>query len=637
MYQKLITACLLVFSLMFTPYIYGEEEESFNYEEQVQLDEIHLGDVVVTATKTSVLETETGASVTVISKDDIEQSGERRLSGVLEKTPGVTVMRSGQYGGQTSISIRGSHQKDVLVMIDGVRVNDVSQINRDFDFGGISTANIERIEIIRSGGGVLYGSEASGGVINIITKKGETEPVSEIKAGAGSNNTFRGDISSYGRSDIFSYSAFISREYSDGLSKADSPDGGKVTDDSFSELSLGTNIAIDLGEDKRASMNLRYTSADYGMDDGAMNDNPHRNYSRSLLTGNLSFYHEVNDIWDYSLLYSRNESLRSDKNDEPDPSEASWFEGKTEKGEFQNNFNIQDVNVFTAGASVERDTVSTINVSSWGNDASNDKDVYSIAGYAQNHLKLDDSYFFITGIRVDKHELYGTDVNYSQSVSTLFSRTGTRLTGNIATGFKAPSLYQLYDPGFGNKDLSPEESLTWDVGIEQNLLNELIFIGITYFRGSYSNLIEFPVSNYANVDEKVKTEGVELETVINKKGDLILSVNYTYTKSYKEDTKEDLLRRPRHQFNAVLNWFLMEKINLNLSYLYRGERDDIDESWSRITMDSYYRFDFSGSYIVNDIFSIFARVENLTNNDYTEMYGYKTDGINFFAGIKAVF
>jgi vitamin B12 transporter len=611
-----------------------------------QIPKTRSGDeVVITATKTDILKKETGASVTIITGEDLERSGEQRLSGALEKTAGVAVIRNGSYGGMTSISIRGSHQKDVLVMIDGVRINDVSQINRDFDFGALSTHNIERVEIIRSGAGILYGSEASGGVINIISKKGGEEPVVEVKAGAGSHNTFRESLSSYGKSGRVNYSAFLAREDSKGISKADSPDGKGLTDDEYHELSLGTNIGIELFEGARADFNIRYTSADYGMDDGAMIDNPEHFYSRNLVTSNLEFTHKVNPLWDYRLILSRGDSLRSDKNDKPDPSTAFWFKGLAESAEFRNNITIKKIDVITIGVTAEKDTVST--VSNYG--ASNDESVYALAGYIQNHLKISDRFFSISGARIDRHEIYGNDMNYSQSLSLLFPETGSRLTGNIATGFKAPSLYQLFDSYSGNKSLEPEESLTWDAGLEQSFLDDIIVFRTSYFNGRYSKLIDYQNSRYINITGDVNTWGIESGLVINETGDLSLAADYTYTRSFYADTKEDLLRRARHQLSTVVNYSYNDKANINLSMLYRSKRTDLvrivydDIEWWRETgrvytdLDPYYRIDLAAGYDINGTYSVFGRVENLTNNDYTEIYGYKTDGINFFAGMKAVF
>jgi len=602
-----------------------------------------IKELVVTATKTEISKEETGASISIISGRDMEKSGKKNIAEVLRGIPGMTIVKSSPLGGTAQVSIRGSHQKNVLVLVDGVKVNDPSSIDRDFDFAHLTPDNIDRIEIIRGPASVIYGSDASAGVINIITRKGEKTPEIMLSLEAGSYKTFRESASIIGGNDRVDYSISLSRIDSKGISKAARAAGASddPEKDSYANTTLSSRAGIKTFDNSRVDFSLRYTGTITDIDDDAYQDDPDRKYYNNVFSSSLNFRHEPFSFWGYKLSLSQASTLRKD-NDTDDASHFinTWFEGKNSKVELQNNFMISDIDVITAGVSVEEDSASSINYADYGFGETTtellEKRVSNCGYYIQNHLKLMKKLFFIAGLRLDDHQTYGQDFNYNLSLSWIFPATGTRLKGNYATGFKAPSIYQLYADTYGNPDLEPEENRSYDFGIEQTLFSGRVVAEALYFRNIYRNMIGF-TSNYINIG-RAETRGLECSTSVKIGDSLDIAAAYDYTWTQDRVTKEKLVRRPEHKGSLNMNWAFMNRGYLGITLLYVGERNDVyfDEFFTRhdVTLDPYFRVDLSAGYDVYRGALLVFRIENLTDADYEEVAGYQTPGITFSGGIK---
>jgi vitamin B12 transporter len=219
------------------------------------------------------------------------------------------------------------------------------------------------------------------------------------------------------------------------------------------------------------------------------------------------------------------------------------------------------------------------------------------------------------------------------------------MKGTFGTGFKAPTLYQLFSPPLwgdpvGNKDLKPEKSKGWDFGIEQELLKNKVALGATYFRNDFKDLIQYEMGQgYINI-AKAKTEGVELFLSVKPVDDLTVRVNYTYTDTEDKTTGETLIRRPKNKIGLDLNYHFLNKGNVNIGVIYVGKRDDKDFSISpprRVKLDQYTLVNLAASYDISKNFQLFGRVENLLDKDYEEVKGYGTPGLSIFGGIKLSF
>ncbi len=595
----------------------------------------NLGEVIVTATKTEQYQAEVGSSTTVITAEDLKKKGKRTVLGVLRDVPGVSVMQSGAFGGITSVYLRGSKSGHTLVMVDGIELNDPMKADRSFDYGWghLTTDNIERIEIVRGPQSTLYGSDAIGGVINIITKKGKGKSKWVVSFEGGSHNTFKETLGFSGSQDKLNYSLSLLRLDTDGISAA-VDDSEK---DGYENATLSTRLGYEIFENANLDFALRFTDAKYDSDDGAYQTDPNKTGCWRNLAGKIALDQAINSVWDHKFSFSYSQTRRK-YSDEPDSIDTTtdnthnWFKGRLMKFEWQHNVSPVDWDTLTGGFEYEKERGFGD-----GRKASNriNRKVMDNQGYyLQNQLKLWENLFITPGLRVDDHELFGTETTYKISTAYIIPQTGTRLKANWGTGFKAPSLYQLYHPSYGNQDLNPEESKSYDFGFEQNAFNNKVTLGLTYFHNEFEDMIDYDSGSYKNI-AKAETKGLELEGWFKPIEILAIGVNYTYTKTKDKDTGKKLRRRPKNQVGLNLDWSFLKKGNLNLSASYVGHRCDNAANTRKVK--PYAKIDLYASYDLSGTFQVFGRIENLFDKKYQQVRGYANPGASFYAGCKLTF
>ncbi len=594
-----------------------------------------LGKVLVTATKTQIYQFEVGSSASVITAEELKKKGKTTVLEVLRTVPGVAIAESGSFGGSTSLYLRGAKPGHTLVLIDGIEVNDPMAIDRSFDFAHLSTDNIERIEIIRGPQSTLYGSDAIGGVINIITKKGEGKTKFELVTEGGSHNTFKQSISSSSgtkRADIFlSYSHLES----DGISKA--KDGAEK--DGYSNSTFSSRLGYKISDDCRLGFVLRYTDTETDIDDTYYDDDPNYTAWRKNLAGRLSLEQAINSWWDHRLSFYYTDVRRKyrDEKDHLDISEdkQSWYKGDNKRFEWQNNFSFSDLDVLTLGLEYEEERGTSLYRYLSSISKIDRRKVNNKAYYLQNQFKLWKKLFTTLGFRVDDHQVFGLEPTYKLSTAYIIPQTATRLKGNWGTGFKAPSIYQLYS-SYGDPNLKPDESRSYDFGFEQNFLNGKISFGATYFHNEFKNMIDYDwnVSKYQNI-ANAEAKGGECELTFQPQDNLSIGANYTYTKTKDKDTGLKLGRRPRHQVGLDINFSFLDKGNLNLSADYLSSRWDNNTNTHRLKQ--YIKADLFVSYDFTETFQIFANIKNLLDREFQQIYGYAVPGISFYGGCKIGF
>lgn len=602
-----------------------------------------LGEVVVTATKTELDVEEVGADVTVISREEIAEEGKRNVLEVLRGRKGITVMQSGGLGGITSVYIRGTKPGYVLVMIDGVEVNDPMAIERLFDFAHLLTDDVERIEIVRGPQSTLYGSDAIGGVINIITRKGEGKPKIEGSFEGGSYETFREKAVVSGSTERLNYSLTASRVDSKGFSKAE--DGDEK--DGYEDTTVSGRAGCKIFNDANLDFVLRYLNTRADIDDGAYDDDPNYIGKTESWLSKAEFAQPFTLWWDHRLRFSYLNVKRKYNDDLDnigkiiDESEMnSWYKGDNKKVEWQHNFLIREIDTITAGAEYEIEGGSSSYClgsyeSAIGRETADNKGFY-----LQNQLKLWDCFFSTLGARIDDHQRCGTEDTYRVSLAYLIRQIGSKIKANWGTGFKAPTLYQLYS-SYGDPDLKPDRSRGYDIGFEQKLFADKLSLGAAYFHNKIKDMIDWDWSTfkYKNIGRAL-TKGVEAGISLSLLKDLSLLLDYTYTETEDEETGLELLRRPKNQAALRINWGFLAKGNLNLGIVYIGKREDINNTVypaERITMDSYTRVDLACSYRFTEHVEVFARIENLFNENYQEVYGYATPGLSAYGGVEVEF
>ncbi|OQX80626.1 MAG: hypothetical protein B6D56_04690 [Candidatus Omnitrophica bacterium 4484_70.1] len=599
-----------------------------------EISTYQLGRVVVTATKTEQYQREVGSSITVITDEDLKKRGKTYLLDVLRETLGVSVMQYGGFGGGTTIYLRGAEPGHTLVMIDGVEVNDpMGMYGGYFDFAHILTDDIQKVEIVRGPHSTLYGSDAIGGVVNIITKKGKGEPKWQALFEGGSYNTFKESLSYAGSNERFDYYFSLIRLDSDGISKAE--DGSE--DDAYRNTSFSSHLGYKISESSDLDLTFRYIDARTDIDDGAYQDDPNYIAWWKNLVGKASLSQWVNSLWDYKLSFSYSRTKRMYR-DDPDSVDAfdnahNWYIGDNKKLEWQNNISPLEGDTITLGFEYEKIGGYENGRNFW--NRFDRKTIDNEAFYLQNQAKLWNKLFITTGIRCDDHEIFGDETTYRISTAYIIPHIEGRFKANWGTGFKAPSLFQLYS-SYGDINLQPEESRSFDIGYEENFLDNKLSLNLVYFHNKIKNLIQFDMSTwkYKNIG-KTRTKGVEAGFVFYPFEDLKIGVNYTYLDCKNEITGKKLARRPKDEISLNINYRFLDRGNFNVSTSYVGCR--WDDSANTKKLKRYAKVDLTVTYNLTKNFQIFSRVENLFDKDYMQIRGYQMPGASFYVGVKTTF
>jgi len=604
----------------------------------------------ITANRTETSREEVGSSITVITARQLEEMQKSTVLDALRTVPGLNVVQTGGPGGQTSVFIRGAKSEDALILLDGVEINDPTTPGRSFDFAHLTTANIERIEIIRGPQSTLYGSDAMSGVINIISKTGQGKTGGFLAGEYGSFDSFSGNAGLSGGNKWADYTLSASRLDTKGISAA-SASAGNLERDGYKNTTISGKLVITPLEHVHADLILRYIDGQTDLDNagGVGGDDPNnRAEVEQLFSRAQARISLFNGFWQQTIGFSLSRQERNYRNDtdteHPADLDHSSYNGQILKFDWQHNLRLQETNMLTMGVETEREKgeSSYYAESAWGPYTSEfaQKNTRTTAGYIQDHVRLSGNWFATVGARLDEHDRFGTKITYRIASTYLIQKTGTRIKGTYGTGFKSPSLYQLYSL-YGDETLKPETSLGWDIGIEQSFWNSKLTMGTTYFNNEFDQMIDYNNATwkYVNVGA-AKTHGIEMFATAHPIAALALQASYTYTATEDEATGLELLRRARHKLGFTANYRFRKKGNANLEIGYVGKRADIDYStwpYARATLAGYVLLNLATSYDLFGRVRIYAGVKNLGNVKYEEILGYGTPGISAFMGIKFMF
>jgi vitamin B12 transporter len=611
-------------------------------------EEETLPPLVAISTRVDIPEENVANSVTVIDDKKIQSRQAETVLEMLRDVPGVDVVQSGSRGNGTSIFIRGADSDQVLVLVDGVEVN--STTLGSFDFAHLTTENVERIEVLRGAGGTLYGSQAIGGVVNIITKKGDGPPELTLSNGGGNGSTHREVAALRGTEGKLGYSLSVAHLQSDGFRRFN---------DDYENLATSARLDYKITEDASLKGIFHFTQTDLGLFNsnnfapGNQGDPNAREASTQYL-GKLEWEQRIFKNWDYRIAGSIFRELLEDT-DRPDsctifgfPCDVrsrDRFRTRILTGEFQTNYRAGDWSTTTFGLEHTLRQAST--------SGGIDRSIRNLAYYLQEQFQFfDRRLILIPGIRLDDHQTFGRAWTPSFSSAYLFKEAGTKVKASYAKGFKAPSLNELFFPpafgcpAFGNPDLGPEKSWEVNAGVEQEFLRDRVKVGATYFHREVKDLIDgrpipgdpFGCFRAFNVG-RARFDGVEWNLAIKLLSFLGLNAQYTYL---DWDTADGTLaRRPRHRGSVSLN-YRQEGLEMNLIANVIGRRDDFSATkFTSIKMPGYTRFDLAGSYrlpvridLVKNL-ALFGKIENLFNKKYEEANGFRARPFNFLLGIQA--
>lgn len=606
-----------------------------------------LQEIVVTAARTGIPAIELSASYTKFNEKTIELSNKPTVIEILEETPGISIIQSGGYGKQTSIFFRGANSNHALVIVDGVEMNDPSNVNNSFDIASLQTNNIETIEIVRGQMSTLYGSDALGGVINIITKKGNGIPSFSLKGEYGSNNFYKASGAASGAYNGLNFSLNFSRLSTDGISTA-SEETGNEEKDAYFNNSFSGKIGYDYKDYLSAEFGYRFIDSEGDLDfsfDGGNDDpdyqfkNEEQLYSGRIYSGYLADGKVKPEIFaSYLKRISKTEDYFNGTNN---LQSENYTIGERVKFGVKADITALKNNVIIVGAESELENAKT-KYQSFGAFPYTSRSGWDSARttgiFLNDHFSYNDKFFITTGVRYDDHDKFGSFTTYRIAPAFMIKEADLKLKAAFGTGFKSPSLYQLYDAFSGNPDLEPEESKGWEAGAEKYFFKYNVSFGLTYFQTDYENLIAFNSDTFGYVNEaEVNTKGVEVyASLLGFKG-FSANAAYTFTETYDENAggKEQLIRRPKHKVSVNLN-YTYNKFNINSNIRWTGGRYDEDfvNYTGRVKLDSYLVIDLSANLRINEYFSVFGRIENLTDTDYEEVYGYGTRGISIYGGVK---
>ncbi len=627
-----------------------------------------LGTVVVTATRMEEPLQSATTSVTVVSEQDINARQSLSVADALRDVPGVDVSQSGSLGTTSSVFIRGANSDQALILFDGVEVN--SPTLGGFNFGNITTDNVGRVEVLRGAGGTLYGSEAIGGVVNVITQRGEGKPHLTLSSAGGNIGTASEQAALSGENGMFAYSAALGY-----LTTA----GFRPVNDDFSDLTSAARL--DVTPIERGTFRAFWRSANSSL--GLANNNigsgialldPDARESDEFYLGKLEWEHTVLDHLTYRLAgaYTRTVNVVADAVNAEEAAQGalpSYTRVPNEilTGETQVNYAEGAAGLSTLGFEF-KEMDGTVKSFFAGTETRFPHYRHNYAGFVQQQVfLLDNSLTGVGGFRIDDNQDFGRELSASWSVGYVRDWTAdghwtTHVKGGYAEAFKAPTFNQLFYPAFGNPNLDPETSSEYDGGVTQQLGVPWLSVEGTYFTRRTKNLIQsaqvapltFVTANASRADVSGPEAAVSLGPwygcslrgsytyldweVVERPGFTVPAALKTLERrphnraatrfTYARDT---LVRRADH-FDATVN------------VLFVGERHDLDPFTFQDVSDqpAYTRSDLALRYDVplagsDTRVGGFARIQNLFDRNYQEVRGFKSPPINVLAGAQVTF
>jgi len=591
-------------------------------------------ETLITPSRSETSANENATAVTVISSDQIEQSRQSSVLEVLRGTPGLDVVQAGGPGHQTSVFLRGANSEHTKVLLDGIPLNDPSGPNRGFDFSTLSLDNIERIEIVRGPQSLFYGSDAIGGVINIITRRGEGPLQVRVSGMGGSFGTHQERVQLSGGDTNTYYSLGASYFDTDGIS-AISSRFGATERDGYQNATLSGRFGWTPADAFNVDYVFRYTDADSEVD-GFLVDDPIRENRLEQFFQNVEIRSAMMDgVVAQKVGFSLTDYSRLDTN--PGIFASAEFTGESRQVYWQTNALITEHNTVTAGIDyLQEEARST----------GRPQESQNLAGvYLQDSFSLIDRFFTTMGVRWDEHSIAGDAQTYRLTQLVRLDDTGTRIHSSIGRGFKAPAIAQRSINFFGgNPLLRPEFSKGWDVGVQQDLLQGCLTTDVTYFRNDFDDLIIFdptltdPFNPFGKLNNvlSARSSGVEMSGSIYVASCTTVTAAYTFTDTVDLNANQPLLRRPRNKASVNIEHRCCDDLaTVNVYLLYIGNRRDFG-TVDFVDLSDYVTANVSASLQLTDRWQAFGRIDNLTDTDYEETFGFATPGISGYAGMNVI-
>jgi len=616
----------------------------------------HRADMLVTGARTPIPIRELGSASTVLEGEDIERRQNPIVSDLLRGIPGLAVSRAGGVGGLTQIRIRGAEGNHTKVMIDGIDANELNS-NGEFDFSFLNAAGIERIEILRGSQSALYGSDAIGGVVNIITTEGMPGFTAGLTVAGGSfvarqiGGQVSGGVERLTAAATLNYledrGNNISRfgEEKDGFRNVGASLKVRARPTDAISIALIARYADSRAESDAAQFNFPALANDGLVQDSRNVEDSNQFYGRAEIGFDL-----FEGVWTHKMLLTFADTEREFS---VDGAKTVRNGGERLNLGYQTTVSFGSSQVVDADHSVtvafEREEQDFFNEGQHARAFENQRQSASqnsIIG--EYRVGFADQLFLTASIRRDDNDRFDDSMSYRVTGAWFIQNYDTRIHTSYGTGVTNPGFFELfgYIPTFyiGNPWLEPEKSKSVDVGVEQTFLDGKAILDLTYFHADLTKEIittfDFGtfLSGVDNLDGQSKRDGMEISLELVLAKNVSISGSYTFSKSRQPDGMPEV-RRPRHTANLNANFvFGNGRGNLNLNATYNGKQADLEfvplTPESRVTLNDYLLVTLAGSYRVTDRIEVFARAENLFDESYEEIFSYRSRGIGVFGGIR---
>lgn len=602
-----------------------------------------LDEVVITANKQEQKQSTTGKVITVIGQAELSKSAGKTLGQVLNETVGITINGAlNNAGTNQTVFMRGANSGRTLILMDGIPVYDPSQIGNEFDLNLFSINDVERIEVCRGAQSTVYGSDAVAGVINIITvKQNVTKPIN-VKATltAGNLNSFKNNLQVYGKYNKFTYNFRHSGLRTNGFSAAADTLGNRNYDaDRYNGTSSSAAVQYAASNQlllKAFGMYSQYTA---GIDAGVFSDDKHYQLKNNLLNTGFGLVYKTKAV-QVTANYQFSQTNRGFERDSLDKAVFSYFQrnqyfGKTQFAELYASIKLNQSWSLLQG--VEYRFASMNNqfrsVSSFGPFTSGFKDtgVHQSSVYSSLQFNNQKGFFADAGFRLNKHSIYGNSTTFTFNPSYTVTEQ-LRFFGSVATAFKTPSLFQLFDSFSGRRDLKAETSTTVEMGFAHSYPGFTSRL-VAFYRNTNNGIdYDYVRNKYYNFIKQVAF-GVEYETNIRLSNQLQMNMNFSYL-SMTDSTQSRVnfkdtgyvygLRRPGFQSNISLN-YATQKLTMSLIGKYVGSRSDIGGfRRADVLLPAYFLLGAYAEYRFSDKLKAFVDAQNITNKTFFDLRGFNS-------------
>ncbi|MGI9385841.1 MAG: TonB-dependent receptor plug domain-containing protein [Methyloligellaceae bacterium] len=580
-----------------------------------------------------------GSAYTVITGEELKAKQIRHAGDALREVAGVSVSRSGGVGNFTQVRLRGAEANHASVRIDGVEVNSLDV--GEFDFAGLLTADIERIEVVRGPQSGVYGANALAGVINIITKKGTGAPSATVRSEAGSFGTKSVSANASGGSETAYLSVTAAYFDTDGFNISE--EGSE--DDGATKKNIFARGGVTVTKNVRVDGMVRYftTVAEIDEDsdfDGLPDDTVGSRNERDNFLANIALTGDFMDgKWQHKLFANYYEDDFTSISASSGP---FVNDGDRVHYGYQTSLKLPKIPALAGNHTIigliEQKDETFENSSDFGSvDASRAQT--GIVGEMRGEYY--ERLFLTANLRYDDNEGFENATTYRVAAAYLFPQYATRLHGSYGKGITNPTFFEQFGATAsftGNASLVPEESIGWDIGIEKKFAGERMVVDLTYFNADLTDeisLIFLPdfSSTVINLEGISKRQGIEVQVSLKPTDRVSMTASYTYTDATEPDGTAEI-RRPKNTGALNMRYLFAEnRGQINVGLIYNGETRDAAFLGSPL-LDDYLLVNLSGSYDVSSNVRLFGRIENLLDDDYQEVFGFETAGVAAFGGVK---